>query len=180
MADFKQIFADEIRRLARKEIKIALDPMQKTIAGQRQQIVELRRLVKELEKKAAGCTAAAPEKEIAESGDEKKIARRITGKRIVAMRNKMGLSQAQFAELLGVSLSSIVNWEKDKRTPRASQKEMIANLRFMGKREIGKRLEAAGMPRKTAKRRKLVVKDQNVAEAVPAVQELPAESAEVK
>ena len=165
MADFKQVFAVEIRRLARKEIKVAMETMQKTLANQRQQIVELRRQLRVLEKsKTAVGTAAKVEKVEA---DDKKVSRRITGRRIVAMRNKMGLSQAQFAELLGVSLSSIVNWEKDKRTPRASQKEQIAGLRLLGKREIAKRLEASGMPVKAVARKRKAAAAREV-EAVPA------------
>lgn len=170
MADFKQVFADEIRRLARKEVKLALEPMQKSLAVQRQAISDLRRQVRDLEKKA-GCSAAAAAAGAAgavkadAAADEKTVSRRITGKRIVAMRNKMKLSQAQFAELLGVSLSSIVNWEKDKRVPRASQKELIANLRLLGKREISKRLEAAGMPVKSSARRRRAVAAQEVVAA---------------
>ena len=167
MADFKQIFADEIRRLARKEIKLAMEPVQKVIANQRQQIVELRRQLRALEKQA-GCVAVSPVVKAEKTEvEDKKISRRITGARIVAMRNKMGLSQAQFAALLGASLSSIVNWEKGKRTPRASQKELIANLRLLGKREIMKRLEVAGMPVKAAARkRKAVVAKEVVAAPV--------------
>lgn len=169
MSDFKQVFADEIRRLARKEIKVALEPMQKMLANQRQMIVDLRRQVRDLEKKASCSASAVAEGSVkAEANTEEKgISRRITGKRIVAMRNKMKLSQAQFAELLGVSLSSIVNWEKDKRVPRASQKELIANLRLLGKREISKRLEAAGMPVKSSARRRKAVAAKEVV-AVPA------------
>ena len=165
MADFKQVFAEEIRRLARKEIKVAMENMQKTLANQRQQIVELRRQLRDLEKSKTAVGTAAKVEKIA--ADDKKVSRRITGRRIVAMRNKMGLSQAQFAELLGVSLSSIVNWEKDKRTPRASQKEQIAGLRLLGKREIAKRLEASGMPVKAVARKRKAAAAREV-EAVPA------------
>ena len=60
-----------------------------------------------------------------------------------------------------------MNWEKGKRTPRASQKELIANLRLLGKREITKRLEVAGMPVKAAARkRKAVVAKEVVAAPV--------------
>ena len=165
MADFKQVFAEEIRRLARKEIKVAMENMQKTLANQRQQIVELRRQLRDLEKSKTAVGTAAKVEKIA--ADDKKVSRRITGRRIVAMRNKMGLSQAQFAELLGVSLSSIVNWEKDKRTPRASQKEQIAGLRLLGKREIAKRLEASGMPVKAVARKRKAAAAREV-KAVPA------------
>ena len=165
MADFKQVFADEIRRLARKEIKVAMEPVLKALANQRQQLVELRRQLRDLEN---GKTAAVPAAKVEKiAADDKKVSRRITGRRIVAMRNKMGLSQTQFAELLGVSLSSIVNWEKDKRTPRASQKEQIAGLRLLGKREIAKRLEASGMPVKAVARKRKAAAAREV-EAVPA------------
>lgn len=165
MSDFKQVFADEIRRLARKEIKAAMEPVQKMLANQRQQIAELRRQLRDLEQCKAAAAPAAKVK--TDEVEDKKISRRITGRRIMAMRNKMGLSQAQFAELLGASLSSIVNWEKDKRTPRASQKEQIAGLRLLGKREIAKRLEAAGMPVKAVARKRKVAAAKEV-EAVPA------------
>ena len=154
MSDFKQIFSDEIRRLSRKEIKIALEPLVKSLAYQRQTIVELRRQLKALEKQTGFVAPAAPEKmpELPVAAD-KAVVRRINGKRLTDMRTKMKLSQAQFAALLGVSLSTIVNWEKDKRAPRAAQKEKIAALRMLGKREIAKRLEIAGMPAKASRRR---------------------------
>ena len=157
MSDFKQIFSDEIRRLSRKEIKIALEPLVKSLAYQRQTIVELRRQLKALEKQTGFVAPAAPEKmpELPAAG--KAVVRRINGKRLTDMRTKMKLSQAQFAALLGVSLSTIVNWEKDKRAPRAAQKEKIAALRTLGKREIAKRLEIAGMPAKASRRRAVKV-----------------------
>ena len=153
MSDFKQIFSDEIRRLARKEVKAALEPLTKSLAVQRQTIVELRRQLKAMEKATGYAAPAAPEKAPEIPSDGKNVVRRITDKRIVDMRTKMKLSQAQFAALLNVSLSTIVNWEKGKRVPRPAQKEKLAGLRLLGKREIAKRLEAAGVPAKATRRK---------------------------
>ena len=157
MSDFKQIFSDEIRRLSRKEIKVALEPLTKSLAVQRQTIAELRRQLKALEKMTGFVAPAAPAKAPEVPADDKKVVRRISGKRIAEMRAKMKLSQAQFAALLNVSLSTIVNWEKDKRAPRPAQKEKIAALRALGKREIAKRLAAAGMPANASRRRAVKV-----------------------
>ena len=153
MSDFKQVFSDEIRRLSRKEVKAALEPLAKSLSIQRQTIIELRRQVKALEK-LTGCTVSAvPAKAPEIPSDGKKVARRITDKRIAEMRGKMKLSQAQFAALLDVSLSTIVNWEKGKRVPRPAQKEKLAGLRALGKREIAKRLAAAGFSAKPSRRK---------------------------
>ena len=69
MSDFKQIFSDEIRRLSRKEIKIALEPLVKSLAYQRQTIVERRRQLKALEKQTGFVAPAAPEKPASAGGD---------------------------------------------------------------------------------------------------------------
>lgn len=153
MSDFKQVFSDEIRRLSRKEVKAALEPLTKSLSIQRQTIIELRRQIKALEKLTGYVAPAAPEKAAEKSSDGKKVVRRITDKRIVDMRGKMKLSQAQFAALLDVSLSTIVNWEKGKRVPRPAQKEKLAGLRALGKREIAKRLAAAGLAAKPSRRK---------------------------
>ena len=38
MADFKQLMSEEIRRLARKEVRAALAPMAETVAALKKQI----------------------------------------------------------------------------------------------------------------------------------------------
>jgi len=167
MSDFKQIFSDEIRRLSRKEIKLAMEPMAKTLAAQRLTIAVLRKQVKALEK-IVGIAAPAAVQAAAEPAGGKKIARRITGKRIMAMRNKLKLSQIQFAALLDVSLSSIVNWEGDKSVPQAAQKERIAALRGIGKREIAKRIQAAGLELKPKRGPKPAAKPAAKSAAKPA------------
>ena len=52
MSDLKQVLSDEIRRLARKEIKQAVQPLQATIVSLRRQISELKKLYSEANKKA--------------------------------------------------------------------------------------------------------------------------------
>jgi putative transcriptional regulator len=44
---------------------------------------------------------------------------------VVAARNKSGLSQAQFAELLGISVRTLQKWEQGKREPSGAAKSLI-------------------------------------------------------
>ena len=44
MPDIKTVLSEEIRRLAKKEIKLAVTPLAKTIVEQRKTISELKRI----------------------------------------------------------------------------------------------------------------------------------------
>ena len=49
------------------------------------------------------------------------------GKAILAERKRLGLSAAKYAELVGVSMLTIFNWEKGKSVPReAAQEKWLA------------------------------------------------------
>ena len=63
----------------------------------------------------------------------------ITGKGVRAMRKKAGLTQAKFAKLVGVSVPTVVNWEKAKGKVEIRRKETMARIQSLkgkGKREI--------------------------------------------
>ena len=47
---------------------------------------------------------------------------------IAAARVNSNLNQKEFAQKIGVSLSTVVNWEKGKTEPDASQLRMISQL----------------------------------------------------
>lgn len=49
------------------------------------------------------------------------------GKKIYELRNKLGLTQKEFANTVGVSQSAINYWENGKRQPRIEQLRMIAS-----------------------------------------------------
>ena len=61
---------------------------------------------------------------------------RISADAIRKIREKRGLTQLQMARLLDVNQFTISNWEQGKNKPRRSQKECLAALRKMGKREF--------------------------------------------
>jgi transcriptional regulator with XRE-family HTH domain len=58
-----------------------------------------------------------------------------------AQRERLGLSAADYAKLVGVSSLTIYNWEHGKTRPRAEQLAALVALRGIGKREALHRLE---------------------------------------
>ena len=138
MPDIRQVLNDEIRRLARKEVKNILQPLLKQLTEQKRQISDLKKQINAIEKRV-------PEKEVVRKSvivpeDAKKL--RLNAAGIVKLRNKLGLSQGKLAELVGVSSHTVSLWEIGKISPRANAKAAICALRTVGKRELKRRLAA--------------------------------------
>jgi len=135
MPDFKQTFQEEVRRLARKELKA----FEAKINEQKKTISALQKRVNELEKKQAVAPSAAPaaEKKQAVSDPEtpgRKV--RFSPKSLVKFRKKYSLSQKALAILLGVTPFTVSHWEIGKNRPRANQIEAFSALAKLGKRKV--------------------------------------------
>ena len=111
MPNLAAILKQEISRLARREVRAALNATQKTVAQHKRDIAALKRENKTLAKKVAFLEKreqkrlgrAAPQK-LAEGA-------RFSVRSLRAQRRKTGLSQADYALLAGVSTLTIWNWE---------------------------------------------------------------------
>jgi len=134
MPDFKQTFQEEVRRLARKELK-ALD---EKINEQKKTINALQKRINELEKKqvsaAAAKPAAAENVQEAPAQEGRKV--RFSPKSLVKFRKKYSLSQKALAILLGVTPFTVSHWEIGKNRPRTVQIEAFNALTKLGKRKL--------------------------------------------
>lgn len=135
MSDLKQVLSDEIRRLARKEVKLAVQPLQATIVSLRRQISELKKLYSEANKKAENYQKQAAAAQGIELVDEEPKLR-LNAAGIVRIRTKLKLTQSELAQLLDVSMHTVSSWEKGKSYPRAGVKARICALRGLGKKEV--------------------------------------------
>lgn len=113
MADIKKAIAEEIQRLAKKEVKRQLEPIRNTLANLRKQIAELKKAGKPQPKSVA--KAAEDEKAVAPNSAK---GQSISPKKIRQIRKKQKLSQADFAKLIGASHSAVANWECGRSKPR--------------------------------------------------------------
>jgi DNA-binding transcriptional regulator YiaG len=133
---------DEIRRLARKEIREQTGSTAQAVARYRREIAQLKRQTQALEKKLAFLESQERKRlkapEPVESVDE---GVRFSARSVQAQRRRTGLSAADYGRLVGVSALTIYNWEQGKTRPRKEQLAALVELRGIGKREAQAKLE---------------------------------------
>jgi DNA-binding transcriptional regulator YiaG len=126
---------EEIRRLARKEVKAATQAIAKAVAQHRREIAKLKRQIREQEKKIATLQKGEPLPRLVDDSV------RFSARSVRAQRTRLGLSAAEYARLVSVSPLTIYNWEHGKSRPRKEQLAQLVAVRGIGKREALKRLE---------------------------------------
>ena len=154
MPNIGSVLREEITRLSRKETRGQIDPTRKATTQHRKDIAALKRQVATLERQVKvlarrSSTAAAAGAASRATGQPKV---RFVAKGLKSQRERLGLSAGDFGRLVGVSAQSIYNWEGGQTRPRDEQVARLAQLRSIGKREAGQRLEQAAK-RAPAKRR---------------------------
>lgn len=140
MTNFSSVLRSEITRLARKEIKGAVDPLRKANAHYRREIAELKRQIAGLQRELRA--AAKPSRTASAATDAPASNTRFSAKGLKSLRARLGLSAADFGRLIGASGQSVYNWEAGKAVPRGTQQAALASVRGLGKREAARRIEA--------------------------------------
>ena len=134
MPDFKLTFQEEVRRLARKEVKAASE----TLAAQQKTIRELTKRIDVLEKKQAATVVPAPA--VAETKTAEVPAEtgkfRYSPKTLQKLRTKYSISQKAVAAIFGVTPFTVSHWELGKNRPRPNQIATLKALMKLGRRKF--------------------------------------------
>ena len=140
MPNVAQVLKEEISRLAKKEAKAVVGPLQKqmgdlkkTLRGQRQQIASLQ---KELGRKPTRVATGQIAPDVSS-----RMTVRISPASIRKHRTRLGLSQREMGLLLDVSTLTICKWEAGNAVPRGKNRMAIGAFRKLGKRDVNQRLE---------------------------------------
>lgn len=143
MPNLAATLKEEIRRLARKEIKAQTDTTKQAVTQYRREIASLKRQLRDQEKKIAILAAQQGKRtEKSPAGEEAVESIRFSPRWVKSQRARLGLSAADYAKLVGVSPLTIYNWEKGENRPRAAQLAALAAVRGIGKREAMRKLES--------------------------------------
>jgi DNA-binding transcriptional regulator YiaG len=143
MTTLAVVLKDEIRRLARKEIKAQTGRTARAVAQYRREIARLKRQQRDCEKKVDFLAAQARKTGSAPIAVDRDLngSTRFSARSVRAQRRRTGLSAADYAKLVGVSPLTIYNWEHNKSRPRNEQFKSLVNLRGLGKREALAKLD---------------------------------------
>jgi DNA-binding transcriptional regulator YiaG len=149
MTSFAVSLKKEIARMARKELKSDIESLRKTAAGHRSEIASLKRELKSLcdeTKRLARQLKSVPDAVAAlaeEAAPRRGRQASYSAESFAAMRKKLGITQAQMGQVLGVSGLSVYKWESGQVTPRQKQQDKILALKKVGKRAVAELLDAA-------------------------------------
>ena len=160
MPNFVKPLRDEIARIARKEAKAITAPIRKPSGKVRRFVADLKRRMASLEKVNRELLARLTKLEATQPAPTDQQDKRgwISGKGIRSLRKKLGLSQADFARLVGVSHITVYQWESKKGmlTFRGGTKAKVFAVRGIGAREAKARL--AEMKKPVVRKAKKVAK----------------------
>lgn len=159
MPNVAKVLKEEIERLARKEVRAQLSPLKKDNTKLKKQVRDLTKRVDSLKKRNTRLVKKVePVIDEATAKEAEEMAERIrpTSKTIKNLRQRLSLTQADFASLLGVSPQSVTNWErKGGRLDRLHGKTLasIAEAMNMGAREARAKLEEIAPSRPATKKK---------------------------
>ena len=144
MSTFSEQLKSEMARIAKKEIRAESKTLKNTSVQQRAEIAALKRRVADLEAalKRLSKTSSRTAPAAAQSEPEGGVKLRFRAGGFASLRQKLDLTAAQMAQLLGVSPQSVYHWEIGKSRPRASQLPAISAVRKLGKKQVLARLAA--------------------------------------
>ncbi|MCH7908399.1 MAG: helix-turn-helix domain-containing protein [Candidatus Hydrogenedentes bacterium] len=158
MPDIARVLKEEIQRLARKESKMAVANLRKDNAMLKRVAADHKRRLAKLERQNRLLLSEAQKRRkqsmLVADGDVDKA--RITAKMVHATRDKLRLSQADFAKLVGVSTQTVYQWEhKEGRLSfRGNAKTAIVAVRKFNRKEAQQQLEALREKKKAKRKRK--------------------------
>ncbi len=134
------VMKDEIRRIARKEIKSAISGLKKDRIVLRKAVAALQRQAKQ-DRKTIDVLTEAAARQVKQVVPAIKV--RITARGVRALRRKLKLSQTDFGKLVGVSSLTVGRMEKHQGplTLRENTRQAFLGILGIGKKEAQLRLD---------------------------------------
>lgn len=141
MPNVQAVLAQEIRRLARSEIRVELKATKTKLSAHHREIADLKRRNADLERRVSYLESReAARLNTGPTNTKPPKGTRFSARSLKSQRRRAGLSQGDYAALLGVSASTVYNWESGTTKPGEKQLAKLVSLRGLGKREAKRRL----------------------------------------
>jgi DNA-binding transcriptional regulator YiaG len=143
MPNIAVVLKDEIRRLAKREIKASTSSTKSAVAQSRRDIAALKRQVGAQQREIAFLKGQERKRlgKVSATEDDELEGVRHSARSVKAQRHRLKLSAADFGKLVGVSGLTVYNWENGKGRPKKQRLSALVAVRKMGRREAMAKLE---------------------------------------
>jgi DNA-binding transcriptional regulator YiaG len=153
MPNIASVLKEEIRRLAKKEVKAQVGTTKRAVVQYRRDIANLKRQLGQQEKEITLLKKRAQQQGQPLVQEESSETIRFSARSVKAQRSRLSLSATDYGKLVGVSGLTIYNWEHGTSRPRKAQLAALVAVRGIGKREALTKL-AEVTPKKGRGRKK--------------------------
>jgi DNA-binding transcriptional regulator YiaG len=154
LAKIEMAIREAIARGARKQVRAAATPLRREVRRLRHTVRELRTQLSALREVAArwqeSHAGRAWQPPVSE---EEARAARLSPRLVRKLRQRLALSQAAVARLVGVSPAAVVQWEQGRATPAARNRAALVGLRRLGRRQARRLLASVATERRPPRRR---------------------------
>jgi DNA-binding transcriptional regulator YiaG len=153
MPNIAVVLKDEIRRLAKKEVRAEVGSTKRAVVQYRRDIARLKREMQD-QQKEIGFLKAQERKRLGQpqAPERPQGKARFSARSVQAQRRRLKLSAEDFGRLVGVSSLTVYSWEHGKSRPRSAQFAALVVARGLGRREALKKLEMLKADRKKVKK----------------------------
>ena len=142
MPRFAAALQEEIRRLARKEVKALTAVTRRAAAQHRRDIASLKRQARLLTRQVAALETLARRQAAIPPAPAPLVEKaRFSPGWIKTRREKLKLSAKDYGRLIGVSALTVYKWESGKSRPRKEALARLVAVKDIGRREALRRLE---------------------------------------
>ena len=135
------ILKQEITRVARREVRSLTKSLFKASAQYRRDIAELKRRNSKAQAEISRLERLNGESfpSNGKKTDTENV--RFTARGVKAQRKRLGVSAAEYANLIGVTAHTVYSWEHGASKPRRAQLSALSAIRALGRREVKQRLQ---------------------------------------
>ena len=113
MPNIAGVLKEEIRRLAKKEIKAQVGTTKQAVAKYRSDIAKLKRSLSQQEREIKLLKKQTQQQGQPQPTEDELESVRFSARSVKAQRSRLGLSAADYGKLVGVSGLTIYNWEHE-------------------------------------------------------------------
>ena len=137
MPNLVAVLKDEIRRLARKEIRLQMGATRRAAVQHRREIAKLKKQLRLQERVVAALKAKGEEPSREQPSEHTGIpdGSRFSARSVRAQRRRLKLSAAQYGKLVGVTAQTVYLWERGKVRPGKAQFAALIEARGLTRRE---------------------------------------------
>ena len=148
MPNIAVVLKDEIRRLAKKEVRTEVSATKRAVAQYRRDIARLKRQLQGQGKEIGFLKAQERKRLGQQAAEEPREKVRFSARSVQAQRRRLRLSAEDYAKLIGVSSLTVYHWEHGKSRPRKAQACFACRRPRLGAWEALAKLEMLKADRK--------------------------------